>query len=207
VLGQYLDLEGVTSVYDHFMQTILLRIGIDYQLYGFVLDDDPHVDRRLFSLISGLSEDQFIKHVLLPLLSKMGFQRVRKVQFHGRNEFGSDVLPFRYVTPLGTLEYYALQAKAVQIHGRSAKEGNAGELISQATQAFNIAFVDDLDNERKRIDKFIIATNKGITSDARNAIESSVEGKRQIVIVDIDRIVALVKQHRLVQYLLFSTLE
>jgi len=207
VWGQYLDLEGITRVYDHFMQTILLRIGIDYQLYGFVLDNDPNVDRRLFSLISKFSEDQFIEHVLLPLLGKMGFQRVRKVQFHGRNEFGADILPFRYVTPLGTLEYYALQAKAVRIHGRSAKEGNAGELISQATQAFNIAFVDDLDNERKRIDKFIIATNKVITPDARKAIESSVEGKRQIVIIDIDTIVALVKQHRLVQYLLFSALE
>ena len=186
---------------------MLQRIGLDYQLYGFVLEDDPNVDRRLYSLIGNLSEDQFINHILLPLFGKMGFQHVRKVQFHGRREFGSDILPFRYITPLDTLEYYALQAKAVQIHGKSAKEGNAGELISQATQAFNIAFVDDLDNERKKIDKFIIATNKAITSDARYAIESSVEGKRQIVILDIDRIVALVKQHRLVQYLLFTTLE
>ena len=207
VWGQYLDIEEVSSVYDSFIENILLRIGIDYQLYGFVLDDDPNVDKRLFNRISDLSEDQFIDHVLLPLLSKMGYQRIRKVQFHGGNEFGSDILPFRYNTPLGTLEYYALQAKAVHIHGRSANEGNAGELISQATQAFNIAFVDDLDNERKRIDKFIIATNKSITPEARITIESSVEGNRQIVFLDIDRIVILVKQYRLVQYLLFTTFE
>jgi len=67
--------------------------------------------------------------------------------------------------------------------------------------------VDNLDNERKKIDKFIIATSKMITPDDRYAIESGVEGKRQIVFIDIDRIVALVKQHRLVQYLLFTTLK
>lgn len=207
VWGEFLDLDGIPRVYDYFKETILLRIGLDYQLYGFVLEDDPNVDRRLYSIISELSEDQFIEHVLLPLFGKMGFQRLRKVKFHGPNEFGSDILPFRYATPLGTIEYYALQAKAVRIHGKSAKEGNAGELISQATQAFNIAFVDDLDNERKRIDKFVIATSKEVTPDARFAIESGVEGKRQVVFLDVDRIVALVKQHRLTQYLLFTPFE
>lgn len=207
VWGQFLDLEGIPRVYDYFKETILLRIGLDYQLYGFVLEDDPNVDRRLYTIISELSEGQFIDHVLLPLLGKMGFQRLRKVQFHGPAEFGSDILPFRYVTPLGTIEYYALQAKAVRIHGKSAKEGNAGELISQATQAFNIAFVDDLDNERKRIDKFVIATSKEVTPEARCAIENGVEGKRRVVFLDVDRIVALVKQHRLVQYLLFTPFE
>ena len=207
VWGQYLDIDEVSSVYDSFIEKALMRIGIDYQLYGFVLHDDPNVDKRLYRLISDFSEDQFIAHVLTPLLSKMGYHRVRKVQFHGGNEFGSDILPFRYTTPLGTLEYYALQAKAVRIHGQSAKEGNAGELISQATQAFNIAFVDDLDNERKRIDKFIIATNKSITPEARITIENSVEGNRKIAFIDIDRIVVLVKQYELVQYLLFTALK
>lgn len=207
VWGGYLDLDGIPRVYDYFIETVLQRIGLDYQLYGFLLEDDPNVERRLNAIISKLSEDQFIDHVLLPLLDKIGCQRLRKVEFHGPNEFGSDILPFRYVTQLGTTEYYALQAKAVRIHGKSVKEGNAGELISQATQAFNIAFVDDLDNERKRIDKFIIATNKVITPDARQIIESAVEGKRQIVFLDVHKIVALVKQHRLAQYLLFTPLE
>jgi hypothetical protein len=207
VWAEHFDLKEIPSLYDEFMETIQLRIGLDYQLYGFVLEDDPNIDRRLYSIVSELSEGQFIDHVLLPLLGKMGFQHVRKVKFHGPNEFGSDILPFRYVTPLGTTEYYALQAKAVRIHGKSAKKGNAGELISQATQALNIDFVDDLDNERKRIDKFIIATNKAITADARFVIERAVAGKRHVVFLDVDRIVALVKQHRLVQYLLFTPFE
>lgn len=207
IWGQYLTVDGVPRVYDVFMETMLQRVRLNYELYGFVLEEDPSVERRLRERLSALSEDQFIEHVLLPLLDKMGFQRVRKVSFHGRNEFGSDILPFRYVTPLGTLEYYAVQAKAVPIHGTSARSGNAGELLSQTTQAFSVAFFDDLDNERKRIDKFIIATNQEITPDARHVIESGTEGERRIVFVDIDRIVVLVKQHGLVQYLLFTPLE
>lgn len=113
VQGGYLDADEIPRIYDHFTKLMLRRIGLDYQLYGFVIHDDPGVDQRLRSRIDDLSEDHFIDHILLPLLDRMGFQRIRKVRFHGRNEFGSDVLPFRYRTPLGTLEYYAVQAKAV----------------------------------------------------------------------------------------------
>ncbi len=206
VWGQYLDLDGVDDVYGYFMQTLVQRVGLHYQLYGFLFENDPDVERRLRKRLDELSEDQFIEHVLLPLFDKMGFQRVQKVDFHGPNEFGSDVRPFRYVTPLGTLEYYAAQAKAVGIHGSSGKDGNAGELISQATQAFSVAFVDDIDNERKFIDKFIVATTKTISPGARHAIEGAVEGKRSLIFWDSDAIVALMKKHGLVQYLLFTQL-
>lgn len=204
VHGGYLDLKQTPRLHDYCMNLLYQRIGIDYQLFGFVLEEDPSVDRRLRERIAGLSEDQFIDHVLLPLLKKMGFQRVRKVDYHGRNEFGSDIMPFRFTTPLNTLEYYAVQAKAVPIHGTSSKQGNAGELLSQTMQAFSVAFVDDLDNERKHIDKFVVATNKAISPDARHVIESGVEGRRKVVFLDLDGVVALVKQHRLVQYLLFT---
>jgi hypothetical protein len=105
------------------------------------------------------------------------------------------------------MEYYAVQAKAIPIHGTSATSGNAGELISQATQAFSIPFIDELDNERKKIDKFIIATSKAITPDARRVIEESFAGTRKLILIDIEKIIDLVKKHRLLQYLLFTELE
>lgn len=196
--------ESVKSLYRDLTDRMLRRIRLDYQLYGFVLEDDPSVDERLRTRIEGFTEDQFINHVLIPLLDRMGFQRIRKVRFHGRNEFGADILPFRHQTPLGTLEYYAVQAKAVRIHGTSATSGNAGELISQATQALSVSFIDDIDNERKSLDKFVIASSKAITPDARQVIESAIEGKRRLIFLDNDRIVELVKEHHLLQYLLFN---
>jgi hypothetical protein len=120
---------------------MLRRIGLDYQIYGFATVEDPNLVERLRSRITDLSEDQLINSVLLPLLSRMKFERLRRVTFHGPGEFGSDVLPFRSRTPLGTFEYYALQAKAVPIHGTASKSGNAAELISQAVQAFAIALL------------------------------------------------------------------
>ncbi len=189
------------------METMLRRIAVDYQLFGFVLESDPNVEARLKQRISSLTEDQFLDNVLVPLLERMKFERVRRVDSHGRNEFGSDVKPFRYVTPVGTLEYYALQAKAVRIHGMSAAQGNAGELISQVNQAFAVGFVDDLDNERKKIDKFIVATNQGITPDAERVIAESIVGDRKVVFWDIDRVATLVKKHDLVQFVLFTAIE
>ena len=205
--GEYLDIDNATLLYDHYVDMTLRRIGIDYQLYGFLVENDPNVEARLRAKIDSLSEDLFIKHVLLPLLDRMGFQSVRMVTFHGRNEFGSDIPPFRYVNPLGTFEYYAVQAKVVPIHGTSGMTGNAGELLSQANAALAVSFVDEIDNERKKLDKFIIATSKTIKPDARRVIEEGVTGVRRIVFLDIDKIVALVKRHRLLQYLLFTELD
>jgi hypothetical protein len=137
----------------------------------------------------------------------MGFEGLRTVTYHGPGEFGADITPFRFSTVLGTLEYYAVQAKAVRIHLTSAKGGNAAEVLSQATQAFAVAFMDDLDNERKRIDKFVIATNHSITPSARQFIENALESRRELVFLDLDAILALVKKHGLLHYLLFSDLE
>jgi len=205
--GGYIEEQNLSSIFDSYMKLMLHRIELDYKIYGFVIEDDPSVGARLQNRIMELNEDQFIHHVLNPLLDKMGYEHIQKLNFHGPGEFGTDIMPFKYTTPLGTLEYYAVQAKATKIHGTSAKSGNAAELINQATQAFVVTFVDDLDNEQKRIDKFVIATNKPITASARKVIEDAMTGKRKLVFLDINRIVDLVKKHRLVQYVLFSNLQ
>jgi hypothetical protein len=153
--------------------------------------------------ITDYDEDDFLKKVLEPLLTKLNYENVKIVSSHGRNEFGSDILPFRYKNELGYYEYYALQAKAVKIHGISSQEGNAGEIISQAVQAFSVSFIDSLDNERKKIDKFFIVTNKEITPDAKRVIEEAIEKTRSIIFMDIYKIVELVKSKDLSSFILF----
>jgi hypothetical protein len=102
------------------------------------------------------------------------------------------------------VEYYALQAKAVHIHGNARRRGNAAELLSQATDALATSFIDDIDNQRKRLDKFVIATNQSISAEARRTIDEGRENNRRILFVDVDQIVMLVKRYRLMQYVLFS---
>lgn len=207
VHGGYIDEQMVPKLYDHFFELMIRRIRLDYKIYGFVIEEDPRLRIRLRQLVEALPEDKLIKFILLPLLVRMGFERLRKVEFHGPGEFGADVLPFRHRTPLGTLEYYALQAKAVSIHGSSSQRGNAAEILNQATQALAVSFVDDLDNTRKRLDKFIVATNKTISASARHFIEEAIEGHRKLLLLNLDRLVELILEHRLSHYVLFSEWE
>jgi hypothetical protein len=202
---EILDPSDLSVLYDHVSNLMLRRLRLTYQLYGFVLQD-PRVESRLRAVVAALTEDQLINTILLPLLARMGFERLRRVAFHGPGEFGSDVLPFRRRTPFGTLEYYALQAKAVPLRGGSRRAGNVASVLNQATTALAVSFVDDLDNERKRLDKFVIATNKEITPEARRFLEESLEGRRSLVLLDIDRLAELLTEFDLAQYVLFSDL-
>jgi hypothetical protein len=180
------------------------RTAVEYKLYGFALTKDPQVRVRLKARIESLDEDGYLDRVLVPVLTRCGFERVQRVRFHGMAEFGRDIMPFRQKTPLGTYEYSALQAKAVRIHGRSRQSGNVAELISQAMAAFSVRFIDDLDNECKRIDRFVVACNHEITPDARRIIEGALEGNRRLVFLDLSRTVELVCQHNLAAYVLFG---
>jgi hypothetical protein len=202
---EILDPSDLSVLYDHVSNLMLRRLRLTYQLYGFVLQD-PRVESRLRAVVAALTEDQLINTILLPLLARMGFERLRRVAFHGPGEFGSDVLPFRRRTPFGTLEYYALQAKAVPLRGGSRRAGNVASVLNQATTALAVSFVDDLDNERKRLDKFVIATNKEITPEARRFLEESLEGRRSLILLDIDRLAELLTEFDLAQYVLFSDL-
>lgn len=202
--GGYFWAETPQELFAEWSRLLRRRIELNYQLYGLVVEQDPRLDERLRSRIQCLSEDGLLKLVVLPLLERMGFEGVRKVRFHGREEFGRDVMPFRQTTAFGTLEYAAVQTKAAKIHGTASRVGNAGEIISQAQQALKVSFVDELDNERKRIDKFVVISSAAITPSARRLIEDSFEGNRQMILMDLDRLVALVRQHRLHHHVLFA---
>lgn len=193
--------------YQSFIDVMRRKVEFDYKVYGFVIHNDPNVDIRLRAKIERLDEDLFINQVLIPLMKAMKFSDVKPVTTHGHGEFGKDIMPFRRTTEFNTIRYLALQAKAVQIHGSAGKNGNAGELLSQAINGFKVAFFDGVDNERKRIDEFIIATNKGISAEAKRTIEEGIEGDRKITFLDIERIVELVKKYELTEYILFSVVE
>jgi hypothetical protein len=202
--GECLSAATPQDLFAEWSRLLRRRIELNYQLYGFVVEEDPRLDARLRSRIQSFSEDALLEVVILPLLKRMGFEGLRKVRFHGREEFGRDVMPFRRTTAFGTLEYAAVQTKAAKIHGTASRVGNAGEIISQAHQALRVSFVDELDNERKRIDKFVVVSSAAITPSARRHIEDGFEGNRQMILIDLDRLVALVRQHRLHHYVLFA---
>ncbi|MFA5206777.1 MAG: hypothetical protein WC708_20445 [Lentisphaeria bacterium] len=185
-------------------QYLTKKVAVEYQLYGFVLTKDPLMRERLRVRVASMDEDTLLDRVLIPLLNRSGYERVQRVRFHGAGEFGRDIMPFRYKTGLGSYEYCALQAKATGIHGTSKNSGNIAELISQAMAAFSVQFMDDLDNELKRIDRFVIACNQDITSDARRIIEGALESKRHLQFLDLSKIIDLACEKELAAYILFG---
>jgi hypothetical protein len=202
--GGYLSTLTPKKWFEEQSRLLRRRIELNYQLYGFVVEEDPRLDSRIRSRIQNLSEDALLGLVVMPLLERMGFEGLRKVEFHGREEFGRDIMPFRQSTPFGTFEYAAVQTKAAKIHGTASRPGNAGEIISQAQQALRVSFIDEFDNERKRIDKFVIIASAAVTPTARRHIEESFEGNRQLILIDLDRLVTLIRNHRLHHYVLFA---
>jgi hypothetical protein len=201
--GGYLSTRTPKRWFEEQSRLLRRRIELNYQLYGFVVEG-RRLDSRIRSRIQNLSEDALLGLVVIPLLGRMGFEGLRKVEFHGREEFGRDIMPFRQSTAFGTFEYAAVQTKAAKIHGTASRPGNAGEIISQAQQALRVSFIDEFDNERKRIDKFVVIASAAITPSARRHIEESFEGNRQLILIDLDRLVTLIRNHRLHHYVLFA---
>lgn len=202
--GVWLSAQNPKELFEWWSRLLQRRMELNYQLYGFVVEDDPRIDARLRFRIQSLSEDVLLEFVVMPLLRRMGFEGLRKVEFHGREEFGRDVMPFRQSTAFGTFEYVAVQTKAAKIHGTASRPGNAGEIISQAQQAFGVSFIDESDNVRKRIDKFVVVASGSITPSARRHIEESFEENRHLVLIDLDKLVALVRNNRLHYHVLFA---
>jgi len=202
--GGYLSTRTPRRWFEEQSRLLRRRIELNYQLYGFVMEEDPRLDSRIRSRIQSLGEDALLSLVVMPLLERMGFEGLRKVEFHGREEFGRDIMPFRQSTAFGTFEYAAVQTKATKIHGTASRPGNAGEIISQAQQALRVSFIDEFDNERKRIDKFVVIASAAITPSARRLIEESFEGKRQLILIDLDRLVTLTRKYRLHHHVLFA---
>ncbi len=200
--------DNAETLYEDYINLMLKKINFDYSVYGFVIDNDPNLNNRLLSKIQSISDEhKLINQILVPLLKAMGFEGVKPVAFHGQGEFGKDILPFSKRTEFGTVRYLSLQAKSVKIHGTNKKRNNAAEVINQTRTAFGVRFSDSTDNEIKQIDEAIIATNQDITPEAKHFIEQELIGNRRITFIDRHKLVELVKNYNLTQYILFSILE
>jgi hypothetical protein len=152
-------------------------------------------DATLLNVLHMLDENDLINYVLVPLLDEMGYRPVIPIKSHGPGELGKDIIPFFKENEFGFREYYAVQAKAVKIHARAGKRNNVNEVIDQAKTALSTTFFDPTDNSRKRIDHLIIVTSHDLSRDARLQIEESIEKKREIMLIDDQTLVKLLKRH------------
>jgi len=190
------DIENLKEVdlHSELLEKFAEEIDTYNQLFQMVLM--PIDDFHLLRILRSLKEDELINNVVVPMLEEMGFKCATSVAHHGPGELGKDIKPFYVENIFGIREYYAVQAKALKIHSKSGKKGHVNEVIDQMKTALRMPFIDPTDNSEKKIDHFLIITSHDITADARRQIEETVQGRREIMLIDGQMLVKLLRKCR-----------
>lgn len=119
--------------------------------------------------LSKLSEDEFRRRILIPLLSAIGYRDVE--HYHGRNELGKDIVAWKEIEE-GGRENVALVAKRGKI--RASASGDVSTISVQVRQAYGSTFLDKTTAQEQPIHKVIVAASGKIGPDARKAIEAAI---------------------------------
>jgi hypothetical protein len=117
--------------------------------------------------LQSLSEEDFRQEVLIPLLRKMNFQKVR--ERHGPDEYGKDITFFEPAEFGGTR--YAIVAKVGSISGAASGKSNLEIVKNQIRQAFSMPYFDLEDKRSYSIDKVIVWTTGNISRNAQEQIK------------------------------------
>jgi len=82
----------------------------------------------------------------------MGFNNVKPVPHHRPSEFGQDIRMFSKMDSFGRLIFHGAQVKVVKVHTDSKfVVGNAQQISAQLDLALNSKFIDEADNEEKKL--------------------------------------------------------
>ena len=131
-----------------------------------------------YSMIQSLSESEFRRDVLIPLLKKMGYQKVR--ERHGSQEYGKDITFFES-SEFGGM-HYAVVAKVGNISGSASGKQNLDIVKAQIDQAFTMPFDDVEDKEKYHIDRVIVWTTGNISNNAEKQIVNLADARYKYVI-------------------------
>lgn len=140
--------------------------------------------------VSRLSEADFRRLVLVPLLNKLGFMGV--FEFHGGRELGKDIVAWQ-ANKLGNRENIAVVAKADKISGTQG----SGAVAGQVRQALNAPYADPHTGESLKVNKVTIMTNKSAPEVARAQVRAHLEDHivSRLDMMDIDDLWPLIEKH------------
>ena len=129
-------------------------------------------------MLKELNEAEFRQDVLIPLLKKLGYQKVR--ERHGSQEYGKDIT-FYEESQFGGM-YYAIVAKVGDISGAASGKQNLDIVKAQIDQAFTMPFEDSEDKETYHIDRVIVWTTGSISNNAERQIVNLADARYKYVI-------------------------
>lgn len=130
------------------------------------------VESAKLKKLAGLSEKALRETVLVPLLTRIGYQAV--TLRHGCRERGKDIICFKE-DQLGGREYLAVVAKAVDLNGSVSSSEGLREVLHQINQCFDIPDEDLFGMRKISIDRVWVVTSKSIVSGAEDSIFESLK--------------------------------
>ena len=130
------------------------------------------VESAKLKKLAGLNEKDLRETVLVPLLTRIGYQAV--TLRHGCRERGKDIICFKQ-DQLGGREYLAIVAKAVDLNGSVSSSEGLREVLHQINQCFDIPDEDLFGMRKISIDRVWVVTSKSIVSGAEDSIFESLK--------------------------------
>ncbi|TQV89400.1 hypothetical protein [Aliikangiella coralliicola] len=152
-----------------------------HNILGFVWDSEYETN-----------EIKFTRELLIPLLTKIGFEHVRFN--HGVSEYGKDIL-FSERDRFGNTRYLASQVKSGNVTGGSGAVIDT--IISQIDDAFSIPVNGAGQQKQFYISELYIICSGNITQNAVRKINEKIDSrlKGSVFFLDIDDITWLVKKY------------
>jgi hypothetical protein len=145
---------------------------------------------QLLAYIEGISEDELIAEVLLPLFRQLAFHRVTAAGHKDKAlEYGKDIW-MKYTLPTQHVLYFGIQAKKGKIDAAGmGRDGNSNvaEILNQATMMLGHEVFDPETNRRVLVDHAFIVAGGEITKAARNWLGNKLDATKRSQIIFMDR--------------------
>jgi len=160
-----------------------------------------------------LTESDFRKQVLIPLLRAMGYSDVH--EFHGPIEKGKDIL-FREPNKFGESFIHTIIASVEDITGNVRDAKSATTILNQAEMVFNESYKNKYTGRESNVDRCWVITTGTISPQAIESISGKLEKynlNRFIRFIDIEKLIELIDYNypqfweRNTQYVFFSRYE
>jgi hypothetical protein len=150
-------------------------------------EEEKRLRGEFEAYLDSASEDQITEHLLVPLFTRIGFQRI-SVSGHKdkRLEYGTD-LWMKFSLPTRHVLYFGCQIKKEKIDATGRSDTNVATILNQITMMLGNEIWDTELNRKQLLDHVYIISGGEITKQARNWLGQKLDADKRRHIIFMDR--------------------
>ncbi|HBQ86728.1 MAG TPA: hypothetical protein DD811_09660 [Syntrophomonas sp.] len=150
-----------------------------------------HIEEKIKCYQPG-NEDEFINSIILPLLTRMGFSLVSRVQHHGPGELGIDIGPYIGSGFEWRKAFCGAQVKCAKLNASSGNKYNVNALIDEVKKAIHNKFFDMTNATESKLDYVLIFLSQYPSNEALTTFNNAFLGERKVILLNPMRIAELI---------------